>query len=291
MGYIIAHWRGAQTLRWSFWINFAALRTLVYAALTGLLLLDYLPLPAFIALICADIALFAWQAVGVIRSGEGHITAYGSLAPVWGSYAVIVWALFFFGIQWLGLYQHTIPRPAEELFTTKMDRLHASTYKLSLSDDGTTLRLNGDIAPGSTRIIGKLLDEEKSVRSLLLESTGGNIYEARGIARLVITHGLDTHIDGECSSACTVIFISGRSRTMADTARLGFHQYRLDTSGYRQGVYMPSLDIGKEQERDRSFFERQAIAPDFLKKIFQSPHSEIWYPDRAELLAAGVITQ
>ena len=291
MGYITKHWRGGYVLRRSFWIDFVALRAVVYAVLTGLLLFEYVPLAVFITLISADIILFTWQAVGVIRSGEAHISSYGSLAPVWGSYAVIVWALFFFGIQWLGLFQHTIPKPPEELFTTKMDRLHASTYKLTLSDDGTRLTLRGDIDFGSTKIIGKLLDEKKTVKSLTLDSPGGNIYEARGIARLVQEHGLDTHIDGECSSACTVIFISGRKRTMAKNAKLGFHQYSLDTSDYAHGAFIPGLDIAAEQERDRSFFERQAIAQNFLDQIFQAPHDGIWYPGRDELLAAGVISQ
>ena len=291
MGYIIAHWCGRHALHRSFWINFAVLRAVIYAALAGLALIEFIPLAVFVALIGADIALFAWQAVGVVRSGEAHIAAYGSMAPVWGSYLAMVWALFFFAIQWLGLYQHTVFHPPEEPFTTKMERQHASTYELTLSDDGATLTLTGDVAPGSTKILRRLLTEKEEVRALILDSPGGNIYEARGIARLVLEHGLTTHIDGECSSACTVIFVSGKARTMGETAKLGFHQYRLDTSGYEHGAFIPGVNVAAEQERDRSYFERQAITPEFLKQIFQTPHSGIWYPERDELRAAGVLTE
>ena len=69
-------------------------------------------------------------------------------------------------------------------------------------------------------------------------------------------------------------------------ARLGFHQYRMDST-----AYIPNVDIAEEQSRDRSFFERQAIDPEFLTRIFNSPHNAIWYPERSELEAAGVITK
>ncbi|MCG6856830.1 MAG: hypothetical protein LJE67_02045 [Salaquimonas sp.] len=291
MGYLMAHWRGTYSLSRSLWINFVALRIAVYFALAGLLVFEFIPLSAFVVLIATDIALFTWQVVGLIRSCEAHIAGHGSLAPVWGSYLVIVLTLFVFGTLWLGLFQHTIPRKVEEPFSTRMEREHASTYKLTLSDDKATLTLDGDVALGSTKAVRRLFSENPSIRSLVLNSTGGNIYEARGVARLVREHGLDTHIDGECSSACTIIFISGKTRTMAAAARLGFHQYRLDTTAYVHNTYIPNVDIAAEQERDRSFFERQAINQRFLDKIFKSPHSDIWFPARDELLAAGVITQ
>ena len=286
MGYLIAHWRGAFSLGRACWINFIAPRAVIYLALSALLLVEFIPLPAFLALLCADIAVLAWQVVGVIRAGEAHMIGSGAMAPVWGSYLLILWVLFACGAQWLGLYQRTIPKPHEEMFATKMERLHASTYDLLLSQDGTVLLLKGDIAPGATKVVRKLLDDKPSIALLVLDSTGGNIYEARGVARYVREHGLDTHIDGECSSACTIIFISGRNRTMAQEARLGFHQYRLNMT-----AVIPLVDVAEEQERDRALFERQAVSREFLDRIFLSPHNEIWYPGRDELLAAGVLTR
>ncbi len=285
MGVFISFWRGERALGPSFWFFFVAPCIIVYAALAFTLTRDYVPLPVFVFLLGASLAIFAMLSIGVIRAGEAHVAARGSLSPVWGSYVAIIIVLFIFGTQWLGLYQRTIWKPEEELFTTKMDRLHASTYDLSLSEDGGVLTLDGTIALGSTKIIRNLLSESKNVKALALNSNGGNIYEARGIARLVFDGKLDTRIDGECSSACTIIFISGANRTMGRSARLGFHQYRLDST-----AYIPNVDIAEEQSRDRSFFERQAIDPEFLKRIFNSPHDAIWYPERTELETAGVIT-
>ncbi|MCB1463714.1 MAG: hypothetical protein KDJ90_15110 [Nitratireductor sp.] len=284
MGFFASHWRGVYSLNRAFWVNFVALRVAVYFVLSALLGFDFIPFAAFLAVVCADAGLFAWQAVGLVRAGETHVAGHGSLVPVWGTYLAIVVTLFVFSPQWLGLYQRTILKPYEEPYADKMARLRAATYKLTLSSDDATLTLDGDIALGATGIIGRMLDEKGSVRSLTLNSSGGNIYEARGIARLVRTNGLDTRVEGECSSACTIIFISGRTRTMAETAKLGFHQYRLDTT-----ALIPNVEIAAEQARDRALFEGQAIDGAFLDRIFNSPSSEIWYPDREELRAAGVI--
>ncbi|GKX32508.1 MAG: hypothetical protein MnENMB40S_01260 [Rhizobiaceae bacterium MnEN-MB40S] len=285
MGVFLSYWRGERALGPSFWLFFVAPCVIVYAALAGVMTLHHVPFVVFVCLLVASLLIFATLSIGVIRAGEAHVAARGSLAPVWGSYVAIIVVLFIFGAQWLGLYQRTIWKPEEELFTTKMDRLHASTYDLSLSDDGRVLTLDGDVALGSTKIIRTLLSENSSVKALALNSKGGNIYEARGIARLVSEGHLDTRIDGECSSACTIIFISGANRTMGADAKLGFHQYRLDST-----ANIPNVDIAEEQSRDRAFFENQAIDPEFLKRIFNSPHNAIWYPERSELETAGVIT-
>jgi len=286
MSYVRSHWRGRQSFAQAFWINFVVISLALYSLLAVLSLQNHIPFVLFLAAIVTGIAIFVWQTVGLIRSGEAHVAAHGSLTPVWGSYVAVLIVLFVFGTQWLGIYQRTIPHPVEELFTTRMDRLHASTYELRQSEDGTTLTLDGEIALGATRIIGQLLADKPAIHRLVLNSVGGNIYEARGVARLVVEHGLDTHIDGTCSSACTIVFVSGMRRTMAEDARLGFHQYRLDST-----AQIPNVDIDAEQQRDRSFFEMRHVSADFLEKMFDRPHSEIWYPDRQELVSAHIITE
>jgi hypothetical protein len=76
---------------------------------------------------------------------------------------------------------------------------------------------------GSTQAVERLL--AAADRPLLrLQSPGGRIAESVSLARLIRRHSLDTYVESECDSACTVAFLSGRERIATLDARLGFHR-------------------------------------------------------------------
>lgn len=284
MMYLRTHWRGEQSLLWSFWINLVAVRALLWSLPLHALSPDPLPVPVMLVAIAADFALFIWQIVGVVRSAEKHMLLRGGMAPTWGIYAAIAVVVFAMATQWLGLYQMTLDKPQNELFTTRMDRLHASRYELRVADDGKSLLLDGTIELGLTRAATALLEQQPQITRIELSSAGGNIYEARGMAALLLPLQLQTHVESECSSACTLVFMAGQERTVGSNARLGFHAYRLDTA-----ILMPHIDVEAEQERDRSYFLTRDLDSRFLSRIFERENAEIWFPDHQELQAAGVI--
>ena len=284
MTYLRAHWRGEQPLLLSFWINLVAVRALLWTLPLHALSPDPLPMPVLPVVIAADFALFVWQIVGVVRSVENHMLDRGGMAPTWGIYAAIAVVVFAMVTQWLGFYQLTQDKPDDELFTTRMDRLHASQYDLRVADDGTSLLLDGTIALGITKATAALLTQQPRIQRIELASTGGNIFEARGMAALILPLQVQTHVESECSSACTLVFMAGEERTLGKNARLGFHAYRLDSD-----IVMPHVDIVSEQERDRSFFLARDLDAQFLSRIFERENAEIWFPDHRELQAAGVI--
>ena len=112
-----------------------------------------------------------------------------------------------------------------------------------------------------------------------LNSKGGNIFEARGIAKLIQQNNVNTHVSAECLSSCTTIFIAGVKRTLSDNAKLGFHQYRINSNK----LFAPNVDIDKELKRDIVAFKKQGIDQDFLDKAFSVSHDDMWYPDHREL--------
>ena len=121
---------------------------------------------------------------------------------------------------------------------------------------------------------------------MVLESEGGNIYEARGLAKLIREAKLSTHVETFCSSACTITFIGGIERTLANGAGLGFHQYRVDAD------YMVAFtDPLAEQAKDRALFAEAGVSEAFLERMFREDADGMWFPSVAELLAANVITQ
>lgn len=283
MSYLRTHWLGEQSLFRSFWINFVAVRVLLWVLPLHFIAPDPLPVVVMVSAMAADFAIFIWQTVGVVRSAENHMLSRGGQAPTWGIYAAIAVMVFGIASQWLGLFQMTLTKPDSELFTTKMDRMHAANYQLSMSGDGSVLTFTGTIDLGATKAAAALLEKQPNIRRIELSSSGGNIYEARGLAALLLPLKLQTHVGLECSSACTIVFMAGQERTLGKDAKLGFHAYRLDTD-----LVMPHIDVEAEQDRDRKYFGDRRLSKTFLARIYDRENTAIWYPDRSELDEAGV---
>jgi len=123
---------------------------------------------------------------------------------------------------------------------------------------------------------------QPDARGVILDSPGGQIYEGRGLARVIRERGLATYTLRECASACATAFLAGRERLLAPGARLGFHQYQSHT-------ILPAFDLAAEQAKDRQLFEAQGIADEFLAQIFAARPQDMWWPTPAELIAGGAI--
>jgi hypothetical protein len=67
------------------------------------------------------------------------------------------------------------------------------------------------------------LSGHPDVRQIRLDSGGGLLDEAEDAARLIHTQHLDTVVNANCSSTCTVIFVAGIHRQLGANGQLGFH--------------------------------------------------------------------
>ena len=150
--------------------------------------------------------------------------------------------------------------------------------------DGTLVHLFGPLDNGVTRDLEAFLGDHPAVQAIVLDSDGGSIYEGRGVARLIIERGLATYSLGGCSSACTTAFIGGSRRWLAPQARLGFHQYELQSRNL-----MPNIDSAAELRKDFEQFALQGVDTERLAPALTTPSASMWYPDHALLLEAGVI--
>ena len=108
------------------------------------------------------------------------------------------------------------------------------------------------------------------------------MFEAQQLARLIRERGLDTLVDGQCASACTIALIAGRHRIAGPSAAIGFHQ--------------PTFPGLSEHERAmmiadmRRLYSEGGISGAFLDCVLRVAPDDMWYPTQAELLAARVIT-
>ena len=130
------------------------------------------------------------------------------------------------------------------------------------------------VTPASTEAAG--------IEAIILNSNGGRVFEARGVAKQVRERDLDTYVSGHCRSACTIAFIAGKVRKLGSDAKLGFHSYRLEAA-------LAFVDPLEEQAKDRAVFLAQGIDSDFVERAFSTPHDAMWHPDADHLLRAGVI--
>ena len=143
--WFLDHLQGRLALGRVFWLHGMALRLLMYASLSAI---GWSPRPWFwflIPLLLLDLSLFVWQLIGFSRSGDAYVRQLGNVAYIWGGYSAFALTAVFSLILWWDLILSALATLEGELFTEKMDRLHRSAYQFHVSEDGTRLKIQGEI--------------------------------------------------------------------------------------------------------------------------------------------------
>jgi len=287
LNYIKKHWQGRFSLTQAFWVNFI----LLFFALG---LLEQLIFPPFIVdeiavttavlvyFVVVKLVIYPWQVVGVLRSCATRIRLdTGRMRAIAAQFAVVVsLAVILISTvetyQSLQIYKHKL---ALERISPPIPE-----YTLDLIEQDTLIHLRGPFEIGITNNVSDLIDRYPQVTGIILDSVGGQIYEGRGLARLIRENKLQTISLEQCLSSCTTAFVAGVTRSLGTNARLGFHQYKTYS-------LIPSINVDNEQAKDMAIFVKQGVAPEFIDKIFMHPPEGMWWPEIDELLAAGVVHQ
>ncbi len=287
MSYIKKHWQGDYSLGISFWFN-SVLVIIVYHYGENLIRLSFdlsphsFILSTIVYLVVSRLIIYPWQVIGLLRACERHLLINGNVIQVRIVQAMVILSL-------LGTFIHILDS-AQSLIIFKKSVDKAAAVQadpaptLSIVNDGRFILLKGEIDFGATKAVTRILSTHPDVTGIILDSSGGIVCEGRGLFMLIKKHGLDTYCFKNCSSACTIIFIGGARRFLGSNARLGFHQYRLDSDKTN-----PVIDIQDEQKKDLAIYKSQMINHRFLNKIFEKMQNEIWFPTHDELLSAGVV--
>ena len=287
MNYIKKHWQGDYSLGISFWLNFLLL-IIVYHYGENLIQLSFdlsphsFILSMIVYLVISRLIIYPWQVIGLLRACERHLLINGNAIQVRAVQTMVILSL-------LGTFIHILDSTQSLIiFKHNVDKAAVvqpdPTFTLSIVNDGRFILLKGEIDFGATKAVTRILSTHPDVAGIILDSSGGIVYEGRGLFMLIKKHGLDTYCFKNCSSACTIVFIGGARRFLGSNARLGFHQYRLDSDKIN-----PVVDIQDEQKKDLDIYKSQMINNAFLNKIFEKTQNEIWFPTHDELLTAGVV--
>jgi ATP-dependent protease ClpP protease subunit len=289
IAYLLSHWRGQQLLVWSFWVNFVALRLLIFVAQSQWVTVtesssQVTPLVIYFFVLSLHGLLLIWQIVGVIRACDHHFAEHRSLATLWGAQLAAVALFLMSAVYSLEAVQVTLKSTETENIFDRISQEHAAQYDISFSDDRCELRIKGSLELGIGKAVKRVLSDNEHIKTVVLNSDGGNIYEGRGLAKVFLKYQLNTHVSEQCASACALAFIGGGRRTALQSAKFGFHQYRVDAD-----YDIIVTDVDKEQERDMALFLESGVNEAFTGKMFSQGASGMWWPDLAELVGVGYL--
>ncbi|MCH8104302.1 MAG: hypothetical protein IIC58_02180 [Proteobacteria bacterium] len=287
LNYIKQHWRGNFSLVHAFWVNLV----LLFFALGFLERFIFPPYiedeiavtaSVFIYAVVVKLIIYPWQVVGVLRTCDLRIKSNTGRSWATAAQTALVLSLAVTLLATIETWQSL------QVFKRDMLLKEVSSpeplYSLDLIEQETLIHLRGPFQIGITNRVADMIERYPEITGIILDSEGGQIYEGRGLARLIRDNNLQTFSLDQCLSSCTTAFVAGTTRTLGINARLGFHQYKTYS-------LIPSIDVVAEQAKDMAIFVEQGVSPEFLEKIFIHPPKSMWWPEIDELINAGVVHQ
>jgi len=278
------HYNGDYSLARSYWINTFLLQGLV--SLAGLALLGWLAqdaparygAAAALFLVVLGIVLAAWAIRGTWASSSKHVARGGRRG--WANAAKVLLILSVVGTV-LNLAKDA--GALAEYWKVATGWQSGPAVTLQVRADGKSLLLRGGINDGTAEALAQALDAAPSVGTVVLHSAGGWVQQGKRLAEVIRVRKLNTYVEEECSSACTIAFLAGKERAAEPDARIGFHAFRsIGTNETRR----------KFDEMEATKIYRQAgLSPEFIDQLVKTPPEMMWYPPHGELLAEGVLTR
>lgn len=266
------------------WFTGIALRLISLLCLFGLTYMQPVGVLALAAIIGLDLGLYLWQLIRYSTAAGAYLTETGRFWTVTAGGAFFLfsavlmlslWAILFAGTQTSAFRQG----PDAEASTARPER-----FSLRVSDDRQSIAFSGVMVQGMMAEVEKTVSGLPTLNSFVLDSPGGDLYEARELARFIQKKGFNTHVTRECSASCLLAFMAGRTRSLGQGAQLGWHRYGLDFTQLITFV-SPAAELPK----DRMFYLSHGVSSAFLDKALAEERSAIWYPTRSEMVNAGIL--
>ncbi|MCP3398234.1 hypothetical protein [Bradyrhizobium sp. CCGB20] len=283
---VAKHWKGEFPLGISYWVvglGSNILAGVVIGLLGAFTRGSHNPTRIFVfyVLLWSSIAcLCIWQFVGTWRSAQrrkGERAAMGKRA-VWAWTAQFMICLGVLNAV-VVFVRTAIPQIAEATSIAFMDDPRIPSYSIRLLNNGSEIEISGGIKFGLSTDFEKILNASPGVGTVHLDSIGGRIGEGERLSAIIKSRGLDTYVEANCMSACTLAFVAGRQRVLKKGAQLGFH--RAAFAG----------DDGLDDSAERSIYKAAGISSSFIEHALVTRNADMWSPSEAELLSARVVTR
>ncbi len=281
-GHFKNHWRGNLSLPISFWVN-GLVTAVIVALLTvyGSDKLDYSDLSeaswliATLTLYCVSMVISVWSIVGIWRSATSYQKNGGALK--WSLTAQIFALLGALGFA-SEFSQATLP-----VFQTLIVRAGIEPLgpPATLKVTGRTLHIDGTITHKVTERFIALIEQHPDIEQVSISSFGGRTNAAVAIASIISKRKLNTVAVGECSSACTFIFLSGKIRMFDINSTLGFHSPKI--------LGLSDLESRFESPEVTEAYQAAGLSEAFISKALRTPSASMWYPSDDILIRQGAV--
>jgi uncharacterized RDD family membrane protein YckC len=141
------------------------------------------------------------------------------------------------------------------------------------------VKVDGPFGIGTADELRRVLDTSQNIRFVELESKiGGYVDEGLTIYDLLRERHLSTFTQDTCVSACTIAYMGGEHRFLGDNASLQFHEWETTTR----------VRLERDSDMARRLFVAAGVSTYFAARAFAG--HDLWVPDRATLIEAGVVT-
>ena len=206
---------------------------------------------------------------------------------------------FLFYLLFLGI--HASGPMAQSRYTIEGDTL---TLDMTVEEPGYEFNGKLDEYDG-TEVMSYLFDHPE-INTLRVTGPGGYGPAGRAISAYLVEHGINTEAFGECASACSRIFLGGKSRKLAKGAKLGFHRpwivkerekrlyeaNRVEEKWEDEFDYVTMIyDVAMQDMLEGiKFMRSRCVNMDFILKIYSTSSYDMWEPSRERLVASGVLT-
>jgi hypothetical protein len=285
VNYFQKHWRGELSLALSFWINLVLCNLLIYllSSLPAFTTIDIHPKTGalvYLGMVLAwSLLLFPWQVIGVWRAAIHHVEKSGRMLLARCTQVLVILLL----LQTLVSLYNSMPA-YKELYKMVFAEDPIANYTIAPVKDDTLLHITGNFGFGLADAVADLLEKNPGMTGVIIDSTGGRLFEGRELAKLILRNNLDTYTLRGCYSACSTAFVAGRKRYLVLGANLGFHAYGVSSANLRSMV-----DIQHEQEKDLRIYRQQGVSQEFLDRLFSAEHDSMWFPEIDELIEANIV--
>lgn len=283
--YIARHWNGELPLYVSFWINGVLLNYAGYYGTVGLQgAVDIPEHPRMFALLIVmmwvlSVAVTVWQLTGIWHSAKAKVARTGKRFWPRAAQTLVLLSC----VQMMFLYFGAVLPAAIDLGKVALGSDRNGDWTVTALPARAEVEISGGIGFGLTRQVREQLDAHPGIAVVRLESGGGRGLEATRMRELITARGLSTRVTTHCESACTIIFMAGKTRELSKAGKLGFH------APWSEGMSLG--DPQQSMRNDKEAFITSGINTAFLDKAFSTPSNEMWYPSIDELVQAKVVTR
>ncbi len=147
--------------------------------------------------------------------------------------------------------------------------------------DQNAVILNGPIEPDSVVDFENALIATGEVKTVVLNSPGGQVVAALQIAQSIYEQKIMTLIaeESDCASACSILFFAGQKRVALGA--LGVHQMSSSSEGSMSGVQYLLADV-------LSAFDAYGVDGRVLQRMLRTPPGDMYYFSLEEKEILGI---